>query len=44
MNRRRAIGFVVLFLVTLLLFWAAFTGRSADLLAAVFTPAYLEET
>lgn len=42
MNRNRALGFLVLLVLALLLFWAAFTGRSADLFAAFLTPAYLE--
>lgn len=42
-GRGRAIGFVVLLLVALLLLYAGVTGRAADMLAALLTPAYLEE-
>lgn len=44
MNRNRLLGFLILFLVALLLLWASVTGALADLFAALLTPAYLKET
>ena len=44
MDRRRALGFLLLLLGALLLFYGGVTGRVSTLLAAFLTPAYLEET
>ena len=44
MNRNRLLGFIILLAVALLLLWASVTGAGADVLAALLTPAYLEES
>lgn len=41
-TRRQYIGFALLFLLALLLVWGGVTGHSADMLAALLAPAYLE--
>jgi hypothetical protein len=38
------IGFILLLAVALLLLWASVTGGGADVLAALLTPVYLEES
>lgn len=43
MNRQRALGFAMLLFVALLFLWASVTGGLAEIVAALFVPAYLEE-
>jgi hypothetical protein len=41
MDRGRTVGFAVLLMLSLVLLWAAVTGRFADLSASVISPALL---
>jgi len=42
-SRHQLFGFALLFILALLLIWGGITGRTADMLAALLAPAYLEE-